>query len=324
MKRVFILLAVFAIGLIAKAQDVIVTHDAVRIDAIIEEVSETQVKYKKADNPNGPSFIMNTDKIATIIYQNGSVQTFEQQQSQNATPTLHDIARIHAEQENGDRHIPTPSEGPWLVWGVQVKEGFNVYFTSEYKDYSTNTRYVPVVGMRYLPSIEGYVEFAPKQEDMGFKRHAIYMGLQYTFRGGQILEGVNGNPLLDLQYLCFRPAYSAEHKVFYSRTGVELGVLTYSATKYGSTKYNVRDDCNKVTFGIWEEMGWFIKDIFNIGMSFDFIMTNSTSTLWGHQNQNGSWTTHVRYSPQLQFQIVFGWRFNPYKFDKGRVEPVAL
>lgn len=59
------------------AKDVIVTKDAQQIEAKVTEVSETEVKYKKASNPNGPTFVMSTDKIATVVYENGEIQTFQ-------------------------------------------------------------------------------------------------------------------------------------------------------------------------------------------------------------------------------------------------------
>ena len=61
------------------AQDVIVTRQAERIDAKVLEVSETAIKYKKTSNPDGPTFVLSTEKIASILYANGEVQVFEQQ-----------------------------------------------------------------------------------------------------------------------------------------------------------------------------------------------------------------------------------------------------
>ena len=66
------------------AQDIIVTHESERIDVNVIEVSETEVKYKKSDNTNGPTFVLSTAKIASIIYKNGDVQTFKQQVQQKS------------------------------------------------------------------------------------------------------------------------------------------------------------------------------------------------------------------------------------------------
>lgn len=69
------------------ATDIIILKNSTRIDAVIQEVSQSEVKYKKASNPNGPSFILSTSEILSIVYDNGDVQTFNdnnnQQQSYN-------------------------------------------------------------------------------------------------------------------------------------------------------------------------------------------------------------------------------------------------
>ena len=59
------------------AQDIIVTKDSKRIDAKIEEVSDEQIKYRKQDNLSGPLFVMSTNEIHSVLYQNGEVQIFE-------------------------------------------------------------------------------------------------------------------------------------------------------------------------------------------------------------------------------------------------------
>lgn len=93
-KLITLLLAIVAsIGTIF-AQDIIITQDAERIDCTITEVSETEVKYKRADNPSGPVFTLSTSKISSIIYKNGTVQTFKQKEEQpqiNAAAAGYDV-----------------------------------------------------------------------------------------------------------------------------------------------------------------------------------------------------------------------------------------
>ena len=55
------------------AQDIIVTKQATRIDAKILEVSDTEVRYKKTSNMDGPTFVMSTSEISSILYANGEV-----------------------------------------------------------------------------------------------------------------------------------------------------------------------------------------------------------------------------------------------------------
>ena len=61
------------------AQDVIITNDAQKIDAKIIEVSKTEIKYKEKDNLDGPTFVMETTEISSIIYATGKVVLYNQQ-----------------------------------------------------------------------------------------------------------------------------------------------------------------------------------------------------------------------------------------------------
>lgn len=63
------------------AQDIIVTMDAQKIEAKILEVSKTEIKYKEKDNLNGPTFILDTKEISSIIYSNGKVVVYNQEAS---------------------------------------------------------------------------------------------------------------------------------------------------------------------------------------------------------------------------------------------------
>ena len=78
MKKFFLLIvaAVSAVGMYA--QDIIVTRDAKRVEAKILEVSSSEIKYKEFNNQDGPTFVLTTNEINTIIYQNGTVKVFDQ------------------------------------------------------------------------------------------------------------------------------------------------------------------------------------------------------------------------------------------------------
>ena len=78
------MMLLMALGMLAQdaAHDVIITHDAQRIDAVITEVSAVEVKSKQANFPTGPTFVLAIDDIATIIYSNGKVQAFQKKATQ--------------------------------------------------------------------------------------------------------------------------------------------------------------------------------------------------------------------------------------------------
>lgn len=93
MKRFALVLLMMSATLLYAA-DIIITRSSTKISAIIEEVGATSIKYHKADNPNGPLVVLETNQIATIIYGNGEVQTFEEEPvvEQPATPAPQTMA----------------------------------------------------------------------------------------------------------------------------------------------------------------------------------------------------------------------------------------
>lgn len=71
------------------ATDIIITNKSEKVEAKITEVGPTEVRYKKASNPDGPTFVLNASDINTILYANGEVQVMESAQPQaQQTPVL--------------------------------------------------------------------------------------------------------------------------------------------------------------------------------------------------------------------------------------------
>lgn len=119
------MLLLVALGMLAQdaAHDVIITHDAQRIDAVITEVSAVEVKYKQANFPTGPTFVVAIDDIATIIYSNGKVQAFQKKATQpvqqseyspygnQASQNYNDIFLLGAKPAKQKKQYPAPFIG---------------------------------------------------------------------------------------------------------------------------------------------------------------------------------------------------------------------
>lgn len=94
MKKLFCFFAALMMtGMNLLAADVIVLRNSTRIDAKILEVSDAEIKYKKANNLNGPTFTQKVEGISAIIYENGDVTSYADQapapaqaSAQNQTP----------------------------------------------------------------------------------------------------------------------------------------------------------------------------------------------------------------------------------------------
>lgn len=86
--------------------DIIVKTNSEKIEALIQEVSETELRFKKANNPNGPIFVLKLDDVSSILYANGEVQAIEHK----ARPAENNNAY-------GYQSYNTPVEGQMLRTG---------------------------------------------------------------------------------------------------------------------------------------------------------------------------------------------------------------
>ena len=109
MKKIFSLLIVVAMSVCASAQDVILTKDSKKIDAKILEVSKSEIKYKKFNYQDGPTFILETREISSIIYSNGEVVLYDQDTEDNKKESNASIdtstTLLNIDVEEGDKYV---------------------------------------------------------------------------------------------------------------------------------------------------------------------------------------------------------------------------
>lgn len=150
MKRFLLMLLCAAAFVPMWAQDIIVTTTSERIDAKVIEVSETEVKYKRKDNPNGPTFVLSTSKIASIAYKNGKVQTFKQTtKPTNTTSTGNENVIVTVKDVNNITFVPgqklVPAKDGGLYYGNillgiengQYEQFLKLHCPAAYKQFKT-------------------------------------------------------------------------------------------------------------------------------------------------------------------------------------------
>ncbi len=76
-KFFFFLFAIISCFLSAYAEDIIVMRNGDLIKAQVIEITPTEIKYKKATNPLGPTYSENKTNILSITYENGEQDKFE-------------------------------------------------------------------------------------------------------------------------------------------------------------------------------------------------------------------------------------------------------
>lgn len=117
------------------AKDIIVTKNAEKIDANIVEVSKSELKYKKASEPKGPTFVISTNEISTIVFENGDVHTFKKEAGatpadsitiQNIMPGRLNYSKIYL--PNGKKGYRYYNDDKTIIL---TKNEYNGYYTAK-------------------------------------------------------------------------------------------------------------------------------------------------------------------------------------------------
>ncbi len=116
MKKVLTLMVALLTAFNLFAADIIVTRDARRIEAKILEVSSSEIKYKEADNLEGPTFVLTSAEINTIIYNNGTVKVFDQPQQAPAQQSYNNAGYSNQPAFNG---LPITKNDDFYYMGDQ-------------------------------------------------------------------------------------------------------------------------------------------------------------------------------------------------------------
>lgn len=104
------------------AKDILVLKNNIKIDCLVQEVSNSQIKYYKLSLPNGPIFVEEINNLVAIIYRDGSVQTYAQ------TSNLETKKEIKIATEQPKTHKQTYTQPPISAFQCNLEVG--AQFTS--------------------------------------------------------------------------------------------------------------------------------------------------------------------------------------------------
>lgn len=148
----------------AFAKDVITKTDGTKLDAKVEEITETVIKYRKATNPTGPVYTIPISSVATVLYENGDIDTFN---SSVSTPVVPDNQTV------------TPSDDELMQ-------------LAESQTYSNQSRYVSDADLLKMHD-GGFTTAEVKHKVNKYKRIGTIGGVSFVaagLLGGMILWGI--------------------------------------------------------------------------------------------------------------------------------------
>jgi len=98
MKVIVFTATVLFIGIRGFSQDIIVTKTTEQIRAKIIEVTDDNVSYKKYHDQEGATFVIRTDKIKVILWENGDIDDYEKKMKEASvkgnSPSVSDKDRM--------------------------------------------------------------------------------------------------------------------------------------------------------------------------------------------------------------------------------------
>ncbi len=75
-KIIFFSFCLFCLSLAAQSQDRIYRQNGKIVEAKVIEIGSSEIKYREFNNPDGPIYVLETDRIKKIVFENGKEQVF--------------------------------------------------------------------------------------------------------------------------------------------------------------------------------------------------------------------------------------------------------
>ena len=98
-KIIFTLLLSIIASASCFSQDTIAKRNGENIQAKVLEVSPAEIRYKKFDNPDGPTFLIPKTEVLMLRYENGTRDIFtEEKKTETSTPEPDDLY-IHGQRD---------------------------------------------------------------------------------------------------------------------------------------------------------------------------------------------------------------------------------
>ena len=101
--------------------DVIVKKDNTKIEALIKEIDDTTIKYKRFSNPDGPQYSISKEEVVTILYANGEVEVMKSTAAGPSLPTNKNIIESNEASNEINKTAPIIYQVPTSLVGFATK-----------------------------------------------------------------------------------------------------------------------------------------------------------------------------------------------------------
>jgi hypothetical protein len=157
------------------SQDIIYKSDGSREEAIIKEVNDKDVTYKRFDNPEGPDYVIRKKDVIMVTYQNGNYELMNASRpdNDNLAPNLFsynlfDLVwnRFTVSYERILKNGKT---------GIKVPVSFGYNYNDEYTNFDFRTIFGSGIGVNFYPTGQGkWKYFMGPELNMGYGKEQQY------------------------------------------------------------------------------------------------------------------------------------------------------
>lgn len=174
MTKHFLLAALFCTAsTLAMADDLIVFRSGEVIKGQVEEISHKSVKYKKASNPEGPSYTAERRELLSIQYENGTVDLL--------TEPIESEKESVEDDGNGLKFCPQVAVCLGTQGSSGITGGGGVEFIANFK-INDRVKMGPGIGMMG----HNYNERIDNREDISTFEVPVFYNLQYMLGSGNV------------------------------------------------------------------------------------------------------------------------------------------
>lgn len=177
MKKLLLTLSAMCLFVLCQAQDVLIKKNGDELQVKVEEITPTQVKYRRFDNLEGPLISVSKTTVFMIRYENGTKEVFNEAARPDASAPVY--APVQVLQEQQALKLSGPRIGFTILsqsYADNIKDEFstdvNPFLTQFGWQFETRIftldsgvsglfEFVPLVGGleqgKFLPSLSGLV-----------------------------------------------------------------------------------------------------------------------------------------------------------------------
>lgn len=157
-KIISALTMLLAFTVCVQAQDLITKRDGEDIKAKITEVNQNEIKYKRFDNQDGPTFVISKSEVLMVRYENGTNEVFNQQPATAPTNNYVPQQQQTMTQANYNAQQQPAAYGNNYGRPMDYGTAGKVYPGMRYKHYKNfyePSAYIPQSGDKYSPALGG-------------------------------------------------------------------------------------------------------------------------------------------------------------------------